>query len=519
VSYARVIPVQRTPLGVEGFDYLIPEELSVQVGSFVRVPFRKGTMAGVAESISTHSSFAHKALPIKEILDITFPESFLTLLAWTASRTFCSKPTVLKAWLRWVPKRHGSHITSSVHELVSSTKTKGILKTHWVTEPEQHLIARAKEALAKQQRILIVVPWKIRAEHIRSALGCDVLHSDLSDGEAFKLWRGCMNGSVPCLITTRLGAWLAPFVDLVLLDEPENDDHKQDELAPRYDARLMLMWCHTHLGTSLETFGLTPPLHVQADAPTIPVKLFVHPFLPNGRSPIPCIQANTYTLLITHCSSHHPLVIIHPIRGTVARPICRDCGWRGEKQQDVPLACPTCGGTDFSKSWPGIEKLKLAWMKHEPHIPVEWRNLSNEDVDTPFSKHAMVVITDGSLLSGVTEDVRRLERCSINVRRLADHVAAVDGTLIIQTSESLAPHVQRWLTKDGVKTFREQELQERRMFGYPPATRLVKILEGKHKSVTHILFPPSISEKRLIELLTPLATSAIIDLDPIAFLK
>jgi hypothetical protein len=35
----------------------------------------------------------------------------------------------------------------------------------------------------------------------------------------------------------RVSAWLSVFADAVIIDEPENDDYKQDELTPRLDAR------------------------------------------------------------------------------------------------------------------------------------------------------------------------------------------------------------------------------------------------------------------------------------------
>jgi primosomal protein N' len=66
-------------------------------------------IVGLIESVLEESPFGSKALPIKETIEgIFFPESFLKLLTWTAARTFCSKPTVLKAWLRKIPKRHVS---------------------------------------------------------------------------------------------------------------------------------------------------------------------------------------------------------------------------------------------------------------------------------------------------------------------------------------------------------------------------------------------------------------------------
>jgi primosomal protein N' len=359
----------------------------------------------------------------------------------------------------------------------------------------------------------------------------------------------------------------------MILDEPENDDYKQDELAPRYDARLVAAWCAEHAGTSMETFGLTNPLGTDALIPTISLPLHIHVRHPQGRSVIPMIQADTLNLMREHTG---PLVVIHPIRGMSARLVCRDCGWQAVcahcgfglsaeadhaicrqcgKKSDMPIACASCGGTDLGKSLPGIEKLKTAWKKHEPNLSIEWRNLTNETMDASLPANAMIVVTDGSLLGGVTEDVRRRERQCIAFRRLASRAASAHGSLIIQSDESMIALWNQWLSGEGVQRFHAEELKQRKAFRYPPAVRLVKILidetetvaktwleraqktfgndaeyhgpfpvpyrptSRKQRFVCHLIFDRQINERDLIARLKPLAASVIMDLDPIAFFK
>jgi primosomal protein N' len=580
-TFIRVIPAVRTPMGVEHFDYRLPPSCQeVKPGDLVIVPFRrKKTVALVAE-IMSESAFANRIADVmSRYADIRLPITMVKLLRWTAERTFSSQPTVLNSWLRHLPARPKT-ITANA---IKKREGAGGMEAHWTIDAREALLSQARKWGQDGSRLLILTPWKTRVSAFLSALPqAAALHGDQADGEAFRTWQAFAAGHIPILITTRLGAWLAPLADHVLIDEPENDDHKQDELAPRYDARLVAAWAATHAHTHVESFGLTPPLHVTAEAPDIPVELVLHPHQRNGRSSIPLIQADTLLRLESH---EGPRIIFHPIKGVRARLACRDCGWRArcgrcgaepsaEMEQAVcrvcgatsplPLTCPTCGGTDLGKSLPGIELLKRAWQKDPSLPPVEWRDTSNEDVDASLPAQALVVVTLPSLLGGGGEDIRREEHRLIAFRRLADRVHAAQGTFLLQTEGTSStpeddaedqPAWNSWLKTEGIKKYKEREYNARRLFDYPPAVRLAKalidgdattaktwmeeaqtILKGTAtvrgpfpvpfrsqartpRSVCHLLFPPGTTERSLITLLSPLSKRAMIDLDPIAFFR
>lgn len=571
--FARVIPLLRTPFGVDVFDYRIPEDLKLQPGDLVRMPFRKQEIVGIVESVSADSKHAAKAVTILGSYgDIHFPAAILDLLAETAARTFTSKPAVLKAWLRALPKKPSVSIrTPSPSE---GEGAGGEVVAQWLPDPRSRVLESIREALKNGERVLVLVPWLARARYYQTQIeGSAILHSDLADGAAFRAWADFYSGTARCLIATRLGAWLAPLADRIILDEPENDDHKQDELAPRYDSRKISIWSAQKAKAALEAYGTTPPLHRDDPAPEISVPLTIAIRHPQGRSMIPMVQGDTLLALEEH---EGPRIIIHPIRGSVARFVCRDCGWRApcprcgyglSQEKDAAICrqcgqkgpmifkCAKCGGTDLGKSLPGIERLKLAWKKHLPEVEVEWRGLSNEEMDAAIPERAFVAMTDGSLLGGGTEDVRRRERLCIAFRKLAGRVATSRGSLLIQSDEAGAEQWTKWLTAEGVAEFKTKERQERALFRYPPSVRLVKAIVTGDESkaydwleraekiiqpkpqirgpfpvafrpttktkrwIIHLLFDPRIEERVLIQQLTPFASSAIIDLDPIAFLK
>ena len=580
--FVEVIPLRRTPFGLNVFDYRLPEGMEVQIGQLVVVPLRGHPTEALIFRCKETSAFAKRAQEVIRVLPLAthVPPACVELLVWVAERTFSSYPTVAHAWFGALPKRWPKSTSTETQAKIAgethSTRT-GQASAHWTTDHTQALIARARTALAEGKRVLVLTPWTNRVTSFCEAIGSDQsipLHGDLAAGAYFQNWSAFLHGASRCLVATRLGAWLAPAADLVFIDEPENDDHKQDEQAPRYDARRLAGWAAKYARVDVEAFGLTPPLHATIAAPTIECALQVFPFHPAGRSKIACLQADSLLALHEH---EGPRVIIHPIRGMAARYTCRDCGWQAPcetcgaplsagsqgaicrscgKHQGAPLECPTCGSADLGKSTPGIDALKHTWTLSEPTIPVDWRDTTSEALEQPLADGALVVITLSQLIGGYTEDIRHTERRMITIRRLMKRVAEVNGQLIIQSNEQDLALWEAWRTSEGVQQTIEHELTTRRLFRYPPTWRRIKCLidgtesiahrwaqaaqsliksaggtlenlakvsfrrTGSHERwVAHLVFSPEVSEASLIELLQPLAKEALIDLDPIAFFK
>lgn len=564
--FARIIPLLRTAAGVDAFDYRIPAGLTIKPGMLVVAPFRRRRVVGLVEAVLKESMFAEKASEIESVYaNVIFPKGAIDLLGWISVTTFTSKPSVLKSWLRQLPKRPPELRINS-----SSAPQETSLRTNWIAEPDRALLERARSASG---RVLILTPWKHRAESFASSLPkASLLLSELAMKDFFATWTDFLNSDHRVLVTTRIGAWLAPAADIVLLDEPENDDHKQDELTPRFDARRVAFWSEKHGFATLESFGRTPPIHVPETAPAIPANVEIIVRHPKGRSEISFIESATLDRLREHDG---PVTIIHPIPGYRSRLICADCGWQAEcarcgfplsaeigssvcrvckHTSDLPLSCPECGGADLNKSIPGADILKKQFTEHEPDLQTEWRGASAADLEQPYRKGSLVLVTAVDLLgAGGSEDIRRSERLAISYRRLADTVRGCCATLLLQTRGADAELWRRLLAPEGYESFRQEELAERKAFGYPPAAKLIKAivtgseaeaLAWKHQAdairgfdiqgpfpvaflpssrkprfVFHLRPTRDMTDAELIRALTPLARSAIIDLDPIAFFR
>lgn len=569
---AVVVPLIRTPMGVDFFDFAIPSGLELSTGDLVQIPFRKGTLFGLVWGLKEKSEF-NNLKSILEILPIQFPEPTLRLMQAVSARTFTSLPTILKAWLRAIPKRWNQQLLKT--DIIKRTnKLNKEIQALWVTDMKTEIKTRISDALKQQKQVLFICPWKDRIEWWKSQFpSAHILTSDTTDTEYFKSWSQFLKQETSLIITTRIGAWLTSGADIIILDEPENDDHKQDELAPRYDARWIVRWCFDRIETlSVQAIGLTPPLHTQGLPPTIPVDLTTVIYHPQGYTAIPMIQHESLDSLVNH---EGPKYIIHPIKGSRSSIACNECGWVATcsnchgilkpegsharcktcgRQFDIPLSCAECGSARLERGLPGIDTLKSKWQKHQADIEVEWRDVSNESIEREFKPNACVVITLPKLLAGSSEDIRRRERLFIAYRRIANNISQAGGKLVLQTTEEETGQWHDWLNQTNAQTWIENEKRTRSVFKYPPTYLRVKILieggetkaaqwlkgakvalpqlqwEGpfpteqssarrRTRQAIHAVCDHSITEDQLIAWLTPFAKEAIIDLDPIAFLR
>lgn len=561
MRYARVVPVLRTPTGLDAFDYAIPDGLDLRPGDLVWVPFRnRKTPALVTEVLATSPFAARTKTVIGRYANIRFPESLVGCLRWLSDWTFTSQPAIMLAWLRGLPKRPSDK--ADIH----SNPHKGHMTATWTVTPDTAVIQAAQNIGG---RLLIITPWLASAERLSAQLPqSKLLLAEQADGAYFDSWSDWATSPSGTLITTRVGSWLAPLAHHAILHLPEQDDHKQDELTPRYDARRICAWAAQYAGTQVSAFGVTPPLNSQEPAPSIELPLEVRIRSVKGHSPIPSIQADVLNMIRDH---EGPRIIVHGIRGRGSRFACRDCGWspvcarcdfpladdgaralcrRCGWSDAAPLSCLACGGTDLGKALPGIERLKTAWHKHETDIDVEWRTLAIDELEAPLPKNCLVTVSDAALLCGVVEDIRRDERLVIGIRHLAARIAEAHGSLILQTNEHEAVLLETCLTHDGERAFRLRENALRAEFSYPPSRRMVKAIvteetgkarplpalphgfeirgpypvafrvkSKKPRLIYHILPPKDLGQRELLTTLKPLTKYAILDLDPIAFFR
>lgn len=508
--FSRIIPALRTPRHVGLFDYAVPESLEICPRDLVIVPFRNRTIVGVVREVSD-SSKTTKALKfvIAPYAGLHLRPATLELLDRLARRSCSSPASVLHAWIGTPPKRPrvaaGTHLAPPTQTALLPEPELRLISERR-TAP-QGIISTVKRARSHGMRVLLITPWTDRARALADDLHAPVLTSSLAAGARFKQWSAFITGQTPVLVTTRIGAWLATEADTIVLDEPENDDHKQDELAPRYDARWIVEQACTS-STPVIEIGLTPRLGSPSDvtAPSIPlVQVALHPIDINVSdwSSVAGLQNRALLCIEDADAAKRPVTIIHPIHGERARLRCADCGWTAVCLRcgagptmdgghltcrrcgwigDASASCPSCGGMRLSKSRPGRETLIRDLAHHGlSRVRVmslgEWNAVAATTTPPPDeARRPLIVLTDLSLLAGGAEDLRRRERLIIAFRRLADDCKKFQADLVVQSDAALLTEAKSWLTPDGCAAAIERERHERLAFGLPPATRLIKLL-------------------------------------------
>lgn len=586
--FCTVIPALRTPRHVGGFDYEIPDGMNLEPGDLVRIPFRKREIPGLVSEINASTEIKEPKQILGAINDIKLGELSVQLIKQLAERSFSSQPTVLHSWIGKLPKKAGTRdegrgirvkkIPSESQSFIPNPQSLIFSTNHLA-----HLVNIAKEAIGKNKRVLILSPWSERAERIAREFDTHALTSDAAMGKRFKLWDAFIGGDSLILVATRIGAWCGISADLVIIDEPENDDHKQDELAPRYDARWIVAYLQSK-GIETISVGLTPKLtHVHqssiTDIPTIEGDIRYIDTHYSDWSDIPGVQGRTSLILEDAAKQERPIFIIHPIYGEQARLRCKDCGWiaacdrcgggmtvqknslycrRCQFKKETALECPSCGSVQFANSKPGTIKITNAIARSDIRTARvltinEWNAL--EDIPN----HSLVIMTDLNLLAGTREDLRKTEQLIIAWRRLADICIAHQSTLIVQSDAETLTRAKDWL--DGPKCLKalQNEIEDRKTFHLPPTSRLIKLIfrgnQGHASRVLDILkheaerlhgteisgpfevrFRPTHREPRwigqwlvpldiplqeAIRALQPIAdqTDTLIDLDPIAFFE
>ncbi|MBU1349209.1 hypothetical protein KJ781_04040 [Patescibacteria group bacterium] len=565
--YVTVVPALRTPFGVEGFDYHVDDGVDIRVGDLVHVPFRKRDTPALVVATSASSPFAEKSVDVGNVAPFRrFGDGIVALLDRSASRTFVSRPTVLHSWLRTVPKRLQPLI-------IGHKSTQPPLLAEDMEMTTDRISSVVRRARGGRGRVLVLCPWRSRAERLAASLSCPVLHADLAAGSAWRAWNGFLASTDGVLVATRIGAWLSILVDTVIVEEPENDDFKSDELAPRLDARWIVDAART-VRPSLHVIriGTTPRLGFDGAASNIDARISYAPFAGRATSEVEGLSIQAVMAIDEAVADHRPVTIVHPIHGDRSRITCADCRWtascvacsfplsriggRGRCNrcgniEDVALTCPSCQSTNLAKGRVGRDRLAVQ-VSSRFGDGVRVVDLSTWNAGIVESG-ALVVITDLGLMGGVTEDVRRRERLVIAWRRCASDIVNADADLIVQGDDDLLLAAQSWCDTDGVTKTWHDEMAERATFGYPPARMLVKlIVDGSSdvamelveeltiafgdawtvrgpspipfrpssrtpRFVIHAIPPKKMEEAAVRAALEPVARRAIIDLDPIAF--
>ena len=293
----------------------------------------------------------------------------------------------------------------------------------------QIYIEAIKETLKRGKQALILVPEISLTPQIISRfkanfeekVGC--LHSGMSAGERFDTWRRVRSGDLPVVVGAR-SAVFSPLqnLGLIVVDEEHVTSYKQDDPAPRYNARDVAVM-RAKLNKTVTILGSATPslesyhnaqqgkyvlceLKERVKKQRLPAVHIVDLAEERKNKNFSFLSSDLASLLKERADKNEQALLFLNRRGFSSFVKCQDCG-HIEKcsrcditltfhrsdyslrchycgyQKDAPNLCPACRGHRFMYKGAGTQKIEEEVRKSFPEVGME-----RMDLDTTSRKGA-----------------------------------------------------------------------------------------------------------------------------------
>ena len=443
------------PVPLQGlFTYILPEDLAAraQVGFRVIVPFgNKKTQTGLIARLHDQEPTGVELKSILELIDdspVVLPDQ-LSLWQWMADYYLCSIGEVFKAALpgkmkapsslplKGEGRKHskggvfqGGKVTTlplegeqggglSLPSLSPAQSTAlSAIKSQWQqhsvcllhgvtssgkTEIYIHLIA---DAIAQGQQVLYLLPEIVLTsqltDRLRAVFGdhLGVYHSKFTDARRADVWlRQLSTQPYDIIVGVRSSVFL-PFhrLGLVIVDEEHEVNFKQQDPAPRYNARnvaiLMAARAQAHvlLGTAtpsldsyynarLGKYGLVSLTERYGNVQLPEVEIADMKELRRKRLVRGAFSPQLLEKMRQALDAREQIILFQNRRGYAPHIACHVCGWvprcphcdvsltlhaRSGRMTchycgfttDIPRQCPNCGDTELRQHGFGTERIE-----------------------------------------------------------------------------------------------------------------------------------------------------------------
>lgn len=414
-----------------------------------------------------------------------------------------------------------------LHGVTGSGKTEVYIRT--VSE----VIAKGKQAIVLVPEIALT-PLLVKRFRSRFGDAVSVIHSALSEGERFDVWRRARSGELSVVIGAR-SAVFSPLenLGLVVVDEEHESSYKQNE-APCYNARDSAVVLGTVYGCPVLLGSATPSLESYANAIrgkyeylSLPARV--------GTSRLPDVELvdmkdvnesvfspRLRNALVENFNRGEQSILFINRRGFSSFLVCGDCGELFKcpncsitltfHKKDNSIKCHYCGirqefentcvhcGARYMGKGLGTQKVEEQVKTILPDARVFvmdrdyargktklldlYRKLESGEVDVLVGTQ---MVAKGHDLPGVTlvgvlsadhmlgiPDFRSGERTFQVLTQVAGRTGrgARPGTVVLQTYNPDHPSVKFAVTHNS-SGFLEEELELRRSLDQPPFSRFI----------------------------------------------
>ncbi len=500
------------------FDYDIPVGRSVSPGQIVRVPFRQRTVPGIVWAVLTESAVPpHRRRPIESV-DPTPPllgtadRSFTT---WIANRYGVSLSFLVKTFLKrpWphaqqrMPPKHPAPRPTALAFLRQPAKLQlGI----FTRQQERVDFYRQVFAEPSVQPMLIIVPELSGLRSLTPLLppGSVTVTSDQTKADQRLVTKQLP--TAPVIVGTRsILLFPLPAIKLLVIDEEDNEQHKQRDQQPRVATLSLATELAKRRRLPLLALSVAPTVNAYALAGA--TGLFSL-----GTRPPPRLQLIDHrnardgqrTLLRTLeelRGAHQRSFVFLNRRGLARLLLCPDCGWLARcpdcttalVRETASLRCPTdgfrspppdqcpqCQNNALVTRLPGTAGLERLIERRWPGVTAR---IDRDQPAAELQGKAILIGTErafphlatfrpqSAMVIGIDAvfsqpSARAFERAFQLLRR----IAATDSvqTMVIETRFPRHQLFQSFAAS-GVETFLANELATRQRFRLPPAQPLV----------------------------------------------
>lgn len=449
--------------------------------------------------------------------------------------------------------------------IIKSWGEKDITLLHGVTSSgkTEVYIALIDRMLRSGRQVLYLVPEIALTTQLTTRLqrvfGPKVIiyHSRFSDSERVELWRRLLTTHEPLVVLGARSALFMPFASLglIIVDEEHESSFKQQEPAPRYNARdaaMVLAGMHgakTLLGSATPAvdtyykaltgrFGLVSLTERYGGSELPRVEIVDMAKARKKREVSGAFSLQLRRLINDAASADRQTILFLNRRGFAPMARCKMCGYVPKCENcdvsltyhhgidrlvchycgtpyDLPRVCPACREPGLEIIGYGTERIEEEIAASFPAIPVArldrdtTRNKDDyERIIDEFSagKDKMLVgtqmVTKGLDFGRVSvvgvinadatinqPDFRSAERAFNMLEQVAGRAGrrGDDGVVAIQTYTPSHP-LFGFLVRHDYVGFYNHEIEERRLYNYPPFTRIINIyLKHREQGRLHVL--------------------------------
>ena len=449
--------------------------------------------------------------------------------------------------------------------IIKSWGEKDITLLHGVTSSgkTEVYISLIDRMLRSGRQVLYLVPEIALTTQLTTRLqrvfGPKVIiyHSRFSDSERVELWRRLLTTHEPIVVLGARSALFMPFASLglIIVDEEHESSFKQQDPAPRYNARdaaMVLAGMHgakTLLGSATPAvdtyykaltgrFGLVSLTERYGGSELPRVEIVDMAKARKKREVSGAFSLQLRRLINDAASADRQTILFLNRRGFAPMARCKMCGYVPKCENcdvsltyhhgidrlvcqycgtpyDLPRVCPACREPGLEIIGYGTERIEEEIAASFPDIPVArldrdtTRNKDDyERIIDEFSagKDKMLVgtqmVTKGLDFGRVSvvgvinadatinqPDFRSAERAFNMLEQVAGRAGrrGDDGVVAIQTYTP-SHQLFGFLVSHDYVGFYNHEIEERRLYNYPPFTRIINIyLKHREQGRLHVL--------------------------------